>query len=229
MDFRFSQNRVDISLKQDEKIFLRGRALRGVKEFNWLFFPPFPLGSPIIRVFYGSYFLMREMGGMADRKTFSINGTNARGNFHAVQLEPGERYYVSGRNLAGFSSDIRSLHTHIKFQMQFWFLEKHFFPVFEGPGYVLIYGKSAFETTEALSFQPERIVAFNVDRSFRVAAPQPSRLTSQIINLFSREVVWEFLDEGRTVVEAHNPDVDEDDEGNALWNMVKHILGFIKF
>lgn len=228
MKFELSQNRVVITLGKSERFLVRGRLVRGIKAFDWAFPPPFPFGSPFIRLIYGTYFGMRALAGAKGGASFVINGLSHRGNFHVIHLQPGEKMYVNGSNVAGFSASLQSLRTHIKWQLPFWFLRKHFFPVFEGPGTVLLYGKSKFETTCRQTFQPERIVAFDIARSFRVSAPQPTTRSGQMFNLFSSEVIWEFLDPGETVVEVYNPNPSEDDEGSALWHAIRHVLGFFK-
>jgi len=229
MNVELSQNRVAITLEENERFYVRGRLVRGIKAFNWVFPPPFPFGSPFIRLIHGTYFGLRELSGTGHREPYVITGLSHRGNFHVLHLKPGEKVYVNGSNLAGFSATLCSLRTHIRFQPPFWFLRKHFFPVFEGPGSILLYSRSKFEVTNRLTFQPERIVAFNIARPFRVSAPEPTTRSSQVFNLFSDEIIWEFLEPGETVAEIYNPDHSEDDEGNALWRAFKHLLGFLKF
>jgi hypothetical protein len=228
MDFEHRHNGVTIGLVPGEKFILSRHMLKGVSKFDTKWMPPFPFGSPFFRMFYGSYFAMREVEAQDCR--IRVQGTYARGNFFVLKMEVGKHYCVSGHCLAGFSGDVKALHTHIKFQLPYWLLLRHFFPVFEGPGAILLYSKSDFEETEAMEFDSERVVAFDISRSFLPVPPSPKGVLSKIYNLmWSREVIWHFEDAGTTVAEMHTHADSEGRDESFVWRWTKHILGFLKF
>ena len=230
MKFEHRQNGVTICLEPSESFILARRMLKGFRLFDTRWLPPFPLGSPFFRLFYGSYFAMRQVSATADCLSIPVRGPYSRGNFFALRLEAGQRYCVGGHSIAGFSGTIKSLHTRIKFQLPYWLVMRHFFPVFEGPGEILLYSKSAFEESTALEFESERIVAFDIDRVFQPSAPEPKGLSSRIHNvLFSREVVWQFLSEGVTIAELHSYAEGEDGDESFLWRWLKHLVGLFRF
>ena len=227
MQFTLQQNSVTVHLESGDAFILAKRMVKGHRKFDTRWLPPFILGSPFFRMYYGTYWGMREVKGDAK---IEIKGTGDRGNFHVLKLAEGQRYYVAGHALAGFSPTIKSLRTHIKFQLPYWLLEKHFFPVFEGPGEVLLYSKSAFEELESAEFQCERIVAFDIQRQFQPHAPTPERTGSKLHNLLlSREVIWRFTDGGVTIAERHSNAVGDERDDSFAWRTFKHVLGFLRF
>lgn len=230
MNFDYRQNGITVILSKGESFVFARKMLKGFRKFETRWIPPFPMGSPFFRMFYGSYFAMREVRSDQEELNISVRGPYARGNFLAVKLKKGQKFCVSGHCIAGFSGTIKSLHTRIKFQLPYWLLKRHFFPVFEGPGVVLLYGRSAFEKSKSMEFESERVVAFDASRSFMPVAPEPQKLPSKIHNiLWSREVIWRFTDPGVTFAEMHSiSDEDERDE-SFVWRWTKHILGFLKF
>ena len=230
MNVALEMNSAVLTLEPGETFYLKNTVLRGVKDFNWCVIPPYFLGSPIVRILYGSYFKMRCVKAPQDQpRQVSLRGVHARGNFHAIKIAPKEKYYVNGHYLAGFSDGLGGLCTHIKFRLGFWMLRRHFFPVFTGPGTVLIYSESPIEEAQDKEFQPDRLMAFNIDREFFPLAPQPTALWSKLANLFSTEVIWVFKDDGISIATRHTVDKEEDENKTFFRRLFEHGLGLLKF
>jgi len=155
-----------------------------------------------------------------------ITGYFHRGNFQEVVIPAGGKYFVNARRLVGFSDGIK-IHTHIKFHPIFWCLREHFFTVIHGPGTALLYGKSRFEWRDDSTFETERIMAFDTSRRLTTTTPQPEQIISMLRNVFSSTVYWKFVDDGKSLVEAHH----ENPQGEALnfKEILLHILAFLKF
>jgi hypothetical protein len=223
MNILCQANQAKVSLLKNEGFYFKPSLLQGCREFDWAL--PFPLGSPFIRLYHQSWFMKRVEA--SEPKEISIFGNHARGNFQVIQLAEGQRYYISTRHLAGFSRNVSSIHTRIKVSLSYWLLRHHFFSIFEGPGTVLVYGPSAIEPTEQQEFQPERIVAFEVNQAFRPLAPTHRTAISQTINLlFSHEVIWQFERSSQVYAET----CVEGPNANEGWfkRFLKHLLGFFR-
>ena len=76
---------------------------------------------------------------------------------------------------------------------------------------MLIYSESPIEECQETEFQPDRLMAFNINRSFYPLAPQPTALLSKLANLFSTEVIWVFKEGGITVATRHTVDQEENE------------------
>lgn len=228
MKIETDANVAHVALEPGERFFFKGSHLRGVSSFNWSLVPPFPFGSPIARTLHGCYFGMKYVDAGTEARGVAIIGHHPRGSFYSINVPPGHQYYVNARLLAGFSSRFERIHTHIKVAPVYWCVNKHFFPVFTGPGKILLYSASPIQGSEALEFQPERIAAFNIQRRFRAVPPEPTTMASQGFNVFSHEIIWRFLDDGQTFAESHNYEKAHAGKGS-LGRVLKHFLGFLSF
>jgi uncharacterized protein (AIM24 family) len=220
-------NKASLRLESHEIFFVKPSFLQGFLHYDWAVPPPHPSGSPFLRMYHGCWILKRLS---SDERPLGVTlyGVHARGNFRVLSLKAGERFHVSIRNLAGFSGDLRSIHTKIKFSFSYWMLHRHFFSVFEGPGQILLYAASSFEEAEQTEFQPARLVAFEVSKAFRPVAPQPRNLVSRLWNLlFSHEVIWQFEEPGKVIAETCTEFGSEHREG-PIRRFLKHLLGFLK-
>ncbi len=223
MNIKTEANTAHVTMDPGERFFFKGSHLRGVSAFNWSLVPPYPFGSPIARALHGCYFGMKYVDADTETRGVAITGHHPRGSFISIDVPPGHQYYVNARLLAGFSSRFEKIHTHIKVAPVYWCVKKHFFPVFTGPGNILLYSASPIQDSAALEFQPERIAAFNIQRRFQAVPPAPTTVASQGINVFSRETIWRFLDGGQTFVESHNFEEAHAGKGS-LGHVLKHIL-----
>jgi hypothetical protein len=196
-------NAAVVTVAKGQAFYFKNTLLQGVTRFNTCYLPKHALGSPFARIWYGSYFALRRVHADQSPVSVTVSGSHRRGNFHRVEIPSGCRYFVEARALAGFCSGVRTIRTKIRFSPNFWLLGKHFFMVVEGPGEVLLYSESPIEVSRGHEFSPKRVLAFEVSRPFRAAAPQPTFFLSRATNLLSKEVVWRFLEEGDTVVESH--------------------------
>jgi hypothetical protein len=226
MDLIPIQNSVTVHLNECESFYFKPTLLKGLASYDWAFPPPHPFGSPFIRLYHGLW-ILKEVRAI-EKKEFQIFGNHPRGNFKIVKLAEGEKTCVAMRFLAGFSSDLKSIHTRIRFSPAYWLLHEHFFSVFEGPGTLLLHSASSFEESHHTEFQPERIAAFSAYKEFRPISPQPTKLFSQFINLiFSREVIWQFQEPGKVLAETcSESEVNRKD--SFLGQFFKHLLGFLK-
>jgi hypothetical protein len=222
-------NSVTLKLRLGEGFFFKAAALRGIREFEWRWLPPFPLGSIIARLIHGWYLFMREAEAVTSERTISLKGAFARGNFYCLTLEEGELVFVSGHSVVGFSRNLTDLHTNIRFGLNNWFLHYFFFPVFRGPGQVLLYSRSPIERTMDMDLLPDRVIAFDARRAFRAVAPRPNRPASYVANLFARDVLWHFIEPGWTIAERHNVGEEEDYERGLFLRCLEHVLAFIRF
>ena len=204
MHLSADHNSALLTVKMGESFIFKHSLLQDHADFDWPISPPHWAGSPIARVFNRTYFGMKEVSAIEEDIVVPLRGSHARGNFHAIHLQPYQRMYVSGHHFVGWSGDMGSLSTHIHFGISFWFLRKHFLPVFTGPGTVLIYSESSIEESTASDFQPQRVIAFDISRRLVAAAPFPRRTASTAINLISDQVFLRFLDPGVTIAERHS-------------------------
>jgi hypothetical protein len=224
MEIKTQQNRTDVVLSSDESFFVKPALLKGFVNYDWTFPPPFPFGSPILRLIHRCWIFKQVQG----NTIIPILGNYPRGNFTVVKLAEGERFFISARHLAGFSGSIRKIKTKIKFSPAFWLFHHHFYTIIEGPGEVLIYGAADFEISKEREFQPSRVVAFKVDKKFRPVAPQPKTVISRVINiLFSHEVIWQFQESGNVIAETCT-EVWGSPRGSGLKRFLKHLLGFLR-
>jgi hypothetical protein len=221
MRFVPTNNGGTLELDAKQSFFFKKTTLKGFRDFDWRILPPYAFGSPIARMLYGCYFLMKVVRAAPGPITVSLAGGHLRGNFFAINVPAGEKHYVNAHYIAGFSDGFKSIHTHIKLAPVYWCVHKWFFAVFEGPGTVLLYAPSPIETTNAVDLQPERVVSFNIERSFAAVAPQPKGVLSQLANVFSREIIWHFLEDGDTVSITHCSDEASPPEG--FWGWLKHL------
>ena len=165
----------------------------------------------------------------SDHRTIPVAGPRERGTFYAISIPKGEKYYISFSRIAGFSASLKGPHTHIKFAPVYWCLREHFFPVFEGPGEVLLYGPSPIREAPENDFQPERVLAFNVSRRFTAILPLSKRFWSQVANVLWGKIIWHFIDTGTAVVESHSYGEAEGNRGHPIKELLMHILGFFRF
>ncbi len=220
-------NRATISLQPGEIFFVKPSLLQGVLRYDWTLPPPYPLGSPFIRLYHHCW-MLKHVDAIHTPQETTIYGNHPRGNFLVLKLKGNQKYYVSTRSLAGFSNEIRSIHTSIKIAPAFWLFHEHFFSVFEGPGSVLLYGASLLEIASQTEFQPSRIIAFDASKKFRPIAPSHRTLLSQIINiLFSHDIIWQFVEPGDIIAETCS-DTEEKSRKGFFWHFCKHLLGFFK-
>jgi hypothetical protein len=222
------QNAAVLTLTKGESFYLKPDVLRSTTHFDWCITPPFPLGSPIARIMHGCYFGMRKVKASSEDVSVRVTGTNAVGGFRALDVLAGESFYVKAHNLAGFSSTFDDLHTHVRFAPVFWCLRKHFLPVFSGPGTVLIYSSSPMQESTAREYQPESVIGFNINRPFTAAIPNPSESTSQVVNLFSRAIVWRFQDEGTCLVENRTEEESRNSARHPIVKLLGHLLGLFR-
>jgi hypothetical protein len=232
MQIKTGPNSAELALETGEIFYFRSNFLKNFKNFDWCIIPPQPLGSPIMRVLYKSYFGMRRVSAADQVTRISVRGIHERGNFHSIELQKGQNVFVNAHHLAGFSGQLGGLHTHIKLlNFTFWILGKHFFSVFSGPGTVLLYCHSPFEETSNTVFHPSQILAFDVSRIFRLTPPEPMGALSQLLNLFVSDITWEFITPGLTVAECHIDTGESEDRSG--WDTVKeifwHLISFWKF
>jgi hypothetical protein len=224
MEALCEQNQAKLSLREGESFFIKPSLLTGYRRYDWTL--PFPFGSPFFRLYHRCW-MLKQVEAIEDPVELKLQGVHPRGNFVVLELKKGERYHVAIRYLAGFSGETASLHTHIKVSPGFWLLHQHFFPVFEGPGTILLYGPASLEQGGGTDFVPMRLVAFEAGKTFRPIAPQPRRLGSQLINLlFSNEVIWQFKEPGRVMVEAYN-EAEAPGHGG-MRGFFRHLLGFFR-
>lgn len=227
MEINCNGNQARIALLQGEGFFIKSSFLTGVPQYDWTFPPPHPWGSPFVRLYHHCW-ILKQVEAKETARELQIQGNRSRGNFAILNLAKGERYYVAVRYLAGFSCNLISIHTRIKFMPSFWLLREHFFPIFEGPGSILLYGGSSLEVSNQREFLPSRIAAFSADKAFRPIAPQPQKMTSQFINLlFSKEVIWQFSEPGGVLAETYN-EFETPERQNFLRKFLKHLFSFFK-
>jgi hypothetical protein len=220
-------NAATITISPGESFYFKGNILTGYPHFDWCFLPPHPLGSPIMRIFYKNYFGMRNVAADTESKTVPVTGYFPRGNFHAVKVPAGKRYYVNARCLAGFSGGTPYLTTHIKLHPVFWCLREHFFTVVTGPSTILLYGKSRFEYRDDADFETARIISFDITRRLSTTTPRTDTVYSVLCNVFSDAVYCHFEDAGQTLVEVHHGG--EMEEKFTMKEVFMHILAFFKF
>ncbi len=211
-----------------EEFFFKGSLLKGHARFDWRLVPPYPLGSPIARLIHGWYFGMRRVAGVGEASSIPLLGHHARGNFKSIDIPAGEKHFVDARVVVGFSGATNSVHTHIKIAPVYWCLRKHFFTVFEGPATVLLYGPSPIEASEAIDFQPEQVLAFNIQRPFIAALPAPTTQISHVANVFFGQILWRFLEGGETVIENRIYESGDSSRSHRLWRTIGHFLAFFR-
>jgi len=227
MKIQVHDNRASVNLDPGESFYFKGSILTGFPKFDWCFPPPHPFGSPIMRLFYRSYFGMKKVSATDGPMEIPLTGVFPRGNFQEIEIPDGKKYYINTRHLAGFCGKVREIHTHIKFHPVFWFLREHFFTVVHGPGKVLLYGNSRFEWREDFSFETDRIMCFDISRRLTTTTPQPEKLLSLIWNIISSTTYWQFVDPGKTLVETHHNV--QHSEKLSFKEIVMHFLTFLKF
>ena len=227
MRIEAASNRATLFLEDGDTFYFKPSILTGYPHYNVCFVPPHPYGSPIMRIIYRSYLLMKKVDARGSSKEVSVNGYFPRGNFHSLTVPAGERHMVNARHVAGFCGKTAAIHTHIKFHPAFWCFREHFFSVFHGPATVLLYSRSGFESTTADEYTPSRIVSFNITRRLTPITPQPTSPLSLIYNVFSTEVIWKFIDPGVTIAETHHGEPGS--ESLSVWEVVKHLAGIWRF
>lgn len=228
MEIKTGNNSATVLVHRGEKFFFKNAILTGFREFEWCIWPPFPTGCPISRIIHKCYFNMKRVEAQDRDWEIPVIGYHPRGTFFSLYIPKGEHRFVNAKNLVGFSSDLASIHTHIKFQLSYWCLREHFFPVFEGPGTVLIYSRSSLEQSTHCDFSVERIVSFNIDRRFTPMTPKPKSAPALIYNVLSEAVIWHFVDPGETIVETHQAGA-EGTEKISIKELFWHCVGFLKF
>lgn len=222
-------NSAAVHLQPGDRYYFKNAILTGHRNFNTCISPPFPTGSPIARILHRCYFGMKVVEGGRAGQAVSLTGYYPQGEFRTLNIPAGEQHYVNLRNLVGFCDQLTSIHTRIRFGLPYWCLAEHFFPVFEGPATVLLYSRSRLELSPGLEFAAERIVSFDSRRRFRPTAPRPTSLASMAYEIsLSREVIWNFLEPGETIVESYQ-------EGAAgaerirFKDILVHLLGLYRF
>ncbi len=219
-------NQLTRTLSSGERYFFKPALLQGFSDYDWTLPPPFPWGSPFMRLYHRCWIWKTVMA--EKPKDIPVHGTHPRGNFMTLQLEPDEEVCVFVRYLAGFSGEIRNLHTRIKFALPFWLLHKHFFCTLKGPGEILLYGSASMNASPLREHAPHRLVAFEAEKRFRPIAAHHRTTRSQLVNiLFSHEVIWEFEEAGGVVVETSNEGASSPEE-HPFRSAIKHILGFFR-
>jgi hypothetical protein len=226
MNIETKDNAATISLSEKESFFFKGTILTGFPQYDYCLLPPFPLGSPIMRLFYRSYFGMKRVTATSGNFQVPVTGYFDRGNFEQVEVPAGRDFFVNARCLVGFSGNIPRIHTHIKIHPVFWCLREHFFTVLRGPRKVLLYGRSKFEWRDDTAFEAGRIMAFDIERRLTTTIPQTTTTYSMFRNVFSSVIFWRFVDGGQTLVEKHH-NVDSQ-EKFSLKHILLHVLAFLK-
>ena len=231
MNYTKGENSIKLELLGKERFYFKFAYLMEIDfEFTPFFQPHFPRGSIIARLLHGFYRLKYIDGPVP----LHIKGIYPRGNFYWINIDAGKEYYVSPEYVAGFSGNIKNLHTKIKilpfktFPI-FYTLRSWFFSIYTGPGHVLVYTDSSFDNTKDKKLQPERIVAFDITRRFKPTPPGSVGTESQIFQFFNKNVNMEFIDEGDTLCVQHTFSRESGKTGNRFRELVKHILGFFRF
>jgi hypothetical protein len=226
MEISTIQNVATVRLEKGESFYFKPALLKGFSSYDWTFPPPHFFGSPIARLYHRAW-ILKEVRSQSETLDVKMYGSHPRGNFKQIHLVEGEKLCIGVRFLAGFSKEIKSIHTRIRFGPSSWLLREHFFSVFEGPGWVLLYCASSIEETKEIEFQPRRIVAFDAKKKFRPLSPQPQTIFSQVINLlFSHEVILQFQEPGE--IWADHCSEDEDNPKSGFRSFIKHLLGFLR-
>jgi hypothetical protein len=226
MEIHTAHNSASIQLNPGEAFYVKPSLLQGFGTYDWAFPPPHPLGSPFLRLYHGAW-LLKEVLAEGESLNFEVFGDRPRGNFLSLTLTEGEKLCVATRCLAGFSGELPSIHTRIRFSLAYWLLHEHFFSVAEGPGTILLYSPSPLQATGSTEFQPERIIAFNARKKFRPLSPQPRRAFSQLINMFfSHEVIWQFQEAGDVWAETCTEWAER--PPNGFVRFFKHLIGFLR-
>lgn len=229
MDITTAANSAVLRLQAGERYFFKNAILTGHRNFNTCVSPPFPGGSPIARIIHRCYFGMKVVEGGQSGQAVSLTGYFPQGEFYALNIPAGERHYVNMRNLVGFCDRLGSIQTRVRFSLPYWCLAEHFFPVFEGPATLLLYSRSRMECSTLNHYAAERVVSFNTRRRFRPTAPAPTSLPSMAYEMsLSKEVIWHFLEPGRTIVETYQ-DGAAGAERISLKEVLFHLLGFYRF
>jgi hypothetical protein len=114
MHLHLEQNRANIRLDPGESFYTKASLLRGFSNFDWTIPPRFSWGSPILRIYHGTWILKKVTAPAAQALDFTLYGTHARGNFLTLTLGKQESYVVAGRCLAGFSQEITGIQTKIR-------------------------------------------------------------------------------------------------------------------
>ena len=229
MEITIAGNSANCRLQPGERYFFKNAILTGYRQFNTCLVPPFPLGSPILRMIHRSYFGMKVVEPKKGAQDIALAGYYPQGAFHTLTIPAGERHYVHMRNLVGFCGNLRSIQTRIKFSLPYWCLAEHFFPIVEGPATVLLYSRSGLATSTSLNYAAERIVSFNARRPFRPTAPTPTSFSSMAYEMsLSDEVIWHFLEPGETIVETYQEGMDGTERLTAK-EFIVHMLGLYRF
>ena len=230
MNFSIGKNSIDFELFDKEKFYFKKHYLKEAN-FDWAFFPPpHPCGSVIARLLHHFYYDLKEVNGP---RSFPIRGIHSQGNFFCIPIKADQEIYVSPEYVAGFSGNIKNIHTKIKILPlktfpTFVTLQRWFFSIYTGPGHVLVYTDSSFENTPNKILQPKRIVAFDITRRFKATPPGADKIASKIAQFLSYEVNMEFIDAGTTLC-VNRASSSESGKPQSMWEYIKHILGFFRF
>ncbi len=219
-------NAAVVTLENSEGFYFKKSILTGYPNFEWCWWPPFPLGGPIMRILNKSYFGMRMVRCHEYQVEVPVTGYHVRGNFYGLSISPGEKHFVSARHLVGFSDATKKICTHIKLHPVFWCLREHFFTVVEGPATLLLYSPSSFVEREDLIFEPKRIVSFNINRSLTASAVQPRTIYSMLRNIVDKTIFLKFVDSGSTLAEAHH---ETESSRFGVKEFLVHLVGLLKF
>jgi hypothetical protein len=224
-----SPNGLTLHLRPGERFWLHRSLVQGHTRYDWSLFPPHALGSVLGRWWHGMYFGLTVLTGDDVGTPVKLRGTHPRGNFLLVELAGGEEFHVRQGHVRGYSANLRDIHTRIRLWPTFFALRRHFVSCYQGPGAVLIYSSAPLERSSEPAFAPERVVAFATTRAFRAIAPHVPSLQGQLMNLlWSHDVSWRFVDDGTTVVEAHQDDENAPTQG-FFRRAGEHLLGFLRW
>ena len=226
MKIEVNGNAAIVFLDRGEGFYFKKNILTGYPHFEWCLFPPFPFGSPIMRLLNKSYFGLRKVLCNNGTREVPVTGYHRRGNFYSLTIPSGQNSYVSARHLVGFSRSTKKITTHIKLHPVFWCLREQFFTVVEGPSTVLLYSPSAFVERNDNVFETRRIISFDIKRRITASTVQPTTWYSHFRNLVDKTVYLKFLDDGTTLAEAHH---DGENTEFSVRELFVHILGFLKF
>ena len=228
MNIKMGENAVEIELFKKEKFYVKDSFLQEVGNHKLNILPkdiPHKWGSVIARCLHDIYWLKSVDG----PGPFSIRGEHGRGDFFYYSLSDGEEIYILPECVVGFSSEIKNIHTKIHIGPTFFVLKRYFFSVFTGPGHVLLYTPDLFENTENLKLKPERVIAFDIKRSFIAKPLESDDKPTQFMQFFRHDVIWEFRTEGKTLCVKHYKSDASGQSKNVFRKFIEHILGFFRF
>jgi hypothetical protein len=171
-------NEISLSIDSGETVYFKGRFLRG-RSFGVPLFPPFPLGSPIARVWYGCY-LMDCASSNDGQHQLQLIGDSGLGKFEVITLSSDDRYFIHPRDIVAFAfQGSGGIKTQLRrlFSPSCWGIHHPLPVVAHGPGYVVVYAENLFvsrTTSYESEFIPNQIVAFDCRQPFTVKTLRPN-------------------------------------------------------